>query len=384
MDNLFLYVAAAVLSVACLASLLSLLVQKVLASRNEEQLFGSISKKKVKKSGLRPATLDVPPIKLTVSPVAVNRSVDLGDDIPDVKGRGLLWSPSPEDDAQQAGKWRIWFQLHYSASDERLEITIFRLKTVEGRPEAGPSKLTGNLFFVVTILPEEELQLQSRMMPVTNAHMFQDTLKIKMTQDMFTDRQVRISMYVMDDDRRRISCGHTIVKLSLLDFDRCETYYFCNELDSLVKVMTKSRGEMHLSLMYDTKKERLTAQLFAARNLPDTAGSVVVISLTDRKFYMKTIVTIGRRRVKVDCGELCNSLSGIFKCSYSFHIPPRWLQSCSIQFLICELRNTTERRWGHVIVGSSRYAHGSGLEHWNEMINQHPKIVEMWHTIKHG
>uniref|UniRef100_A0A5S6R2U1 Synaptotagmin-12 n=1 Tax=Trichuris muris TaxID=70415 RepID=A0A5S6R2U1_TRIMR len=373
MDNIFLYSAAAVLSVACLASLLSLLVQKALAKRNKEQLFGSIAKQQVKKSSFRPATLDVPPIKLTVAPVAINRSVIPTDDIPDLNGRGLLCTPSLDEDAQLAGKWRIWFQLHYKASEAHLEITIFRLKTVD---DAGPSKLTGNLFFIVTILPEEELQLQSRMMPVMNAHMFQDTLKVKMTQDMFTDRQVRISMYVMDDSRRRVCCGHTIVKLGLLDFERCETYYFCNELDSLVKVMTKSRGEMHLSLAYDTRKERLTAQVFTARNLPETA--------VDRKFYMKTIVTVGRRRVKVDCGELCNSLSGTFKCSYSFHIPPRWLQSCSIQFLICELRNTNERRWGHVIVGSSRYAHGSGLEHWTEMINQHPKIVEMWHTIKHG
>ncbi|KRY68182.1 Synaptotagmin-12 [Trichinella pseudospiralis] len=292
--------------------------------------------------------------------------------------KGLLasTSTSSEDDSTQNTKWRVWFQIHYKDMDGCLEVAIFRVKAVNGQPESLPSKLSENFFFVVCVLPEESTKVQTRTCSVHESAAFHDTVYLKISKTDFYDRAIRISMYKVNDVKQRMCCGHTMVKLGLLDFDRCETYYFCNELDSLAKVMTKSRGEMHLSLGYDHKKERLAAQVFAARCLPETSA--------EQKFYMKTIVTVGRRRVKVDCGELCNSLSGIFKCSYSFHIPPRWLQSCSIQFLICEVRNGSERRWGHVVVGSCRYAHGTGLEHWNEMTNQQPKIIEMWHMIRHG
>ncbi|KAL1235170.1 Synaptotagmin-11 [Trichinella spiralis] len=267
--------------------------------------------------------------------------------------KGLLasTSTSSEDDTTQNTKWRVWFQIHYKDMDGCLEVAIFRVKAVNGQPESMPSKLSENFFFVVCVLPEESTKVQTRTCSVHESAAFHDTVYLKISKNDFYDRAIRISMYKVNDVKQRMCCGHTMVKLGLLDFDRCETYYFCNELDSLSKVMTKCRGEMHLSLGYDHKKERLAAQVFAARSLPETSA--------EQKFYMKTIVTVGRRRVKVDCGELCNSLSGIFKCSYSFHIPPRWLQSCSIQFLICEVRNGSERRWGHVVVGSCRYAHGT-------------------------
>ncbi|KRY52313.1 Synaptotagmin-12 [Trichinella britovi] len=300
--------------------------------------------------------------------------------------RGLLasTSTSSEDDTTQNTKWRVWFQIHYKDMDGCLEVAIFRVKAVNGQPESVPTKLSENFFFVVCVLPEESTKVQTRTCSVHESAAFHDTVYLKISKNDFYDRAIRISMYKVNDVKQRMCCGHTMVKLGLLDFDRCETYYFCNELDSLSKVMTKCRGEMHLSLGYDHKKERLAAQVFAARSLPETSGKFSNTVQSEQKFYMKTIVTVGRRRVKVDCGELCNSLSGIFKCSYSFHIPPRWLQSCSIQFLICEVRNGSERRWGHVVVGSCRYAHGTGLEHWNEMTNQQPKIIEMWHVIRHG
>ncbi|KRZ54168.1 Synaptotagmin-12 [Trichinella nativa] len=300
--------------------------------------------------------------------------------------KGLLasTSTSSEDDTTQNTKWRVWFQIHYKDMDGCLEVAIFRVKAVNGQPESVPTKLSESFFFVVCVLPEESTKVQTRTCSIHESAAFHDTVYLKISKNDFYDRAIRISMYKVNDVKQRMCCGHTMVKLGLLDFDRCETYYFCNELDSLSKVMTKCRGEMHLSLGYDHKKERLAAQVFAARSLPETSGKFSNTVQSEQKFYMKTIVTVGRRRVKVDCGELCNSLSGIFKCSYSFHIPPRWLQSCSIQFLICEVRNGSERRWGHVVVGSCRYAHGTGLEHWNEMTNQQPKIIEMWHVIRHG
>ncbi|KRX95173.1 Synaptotagmin-12 [Trichinella pseudospiralis] len=380
MEGMLPYFVYSILSLACIASIITLLIQRIYSKKKDEDyLFdGSMAKQPLKHGHL--TSVKIPSMQIHVAPISVNEtsrrdSSDVGEQ---PQGRGLLasTSTSSEDDSTQNTKWRVWFQIHYKDMDGCLEVAIFRVKAVNGQPESLPSKLSENFFFVVCVLPEESTKVQTRTCSVHESAAFHDTVYLKISKTDFYDRAVRISMYKVNDVKQRMCCGHTMVKLGLLDFDRCETYYFCNELDSLAKVMTKSRGEMHLSLGYDHKKERLAAQVFAARCLPETSA--------EQKFYMKTIVTVGRRRVKVDCGELCNSLSGIFKCSYSFHIPPRWLQSCSIQFLICEVRNGNERRWGHVVVGSCRYAHGTGLEHWNEMTNQQPKIIEMWHMIRHG
>ncbi|KAL1232178.1 Synaptotagmin-12 [Trichinella pseudospiralis] len=380
MEGMLPYFVYSILSLACIASIITLLIQRIYSKKKDEDyLFdGSMTKQPLKHGHL--TSVKIPSMQIHVAPISVNEtsrrdSSDVGEQ---PQGRGLLasTSTSSEDDSTQNTKWRVWFQIHYKDMDGCLEVAIFRVKAVNGQPESLPSKLSENFFFVVCVLPEESTKVQTRTCSVHESAAFHDTVYLKISKTDFYDRAIRISMYKVNDVKQRMCCGHTMVKLGLLDFDRCETYYFCNELDSLAKVMTKSRGEMHLSLGYDHKKERLAAQVFAARCLPETSA--------EQKFYMKTIVTVGRRRVKVDCGELCNSLSGIFKCSYSFHIPPRWLQSCSIQFLICEVRNGSERRWGHVVVGSCRYAHGTGLEHWNEMTNQQPKIIEMWHMIRHG
>ncbi|KRX43287.1 Synaptotagmin-12 [Trichinella murrelli] len=361
----------------------------MITKKDEDYLFGSHSMARQSIKHGRLTSVKIPSMQIHVAPpISLNEasrrdSSDIGEQ---TQGRGLLasTSTSSEDDTTQNTKWRVWFQIHYKDMDGCLEVAIFRVKAVNGQPESVPTKLSENFFFVVCVLPEESTKVQTRTCSVHESAAFHDTVYLKISKNDFYDRAIRISMYKVNDVKQRMCCGHTMVKLGLLDFDRCETYYFCNELDSLSKVMTKCRGEMHLSLGYDHKKERLAAQVFAARSLPETSGKFSNTVQSEQKFYMKTIVTVGRRRVKVDCGELCNSLSGIFKCSYSFHIPPRWLQSCSIQFLICEVRNGSERRWGHVVVGSCRYAHGTGLEHWNEMTNQQPKIIEMWHVIRHG
>ncbi|KAL1245897.1 Synaptotagmin-11 [Trichinella spiralis] len=382
MEGLLPYFIYSILSLACIASIITFLIQRIYSKKKDEDyLFGSHSMAKQSIKHGRLTSVKIPSMQIHVAPpISLNEasrrdSSDIGEQ---TQGRGLLasTSTSSEDDTTQNTKWRVWFQIHYKDMDGCLEVAIFRVKAVNGQPESMPSKLSENFFFVVCVLPEESTKVQTRTCSVHESAAFHDTVYLKISKNDFYDRAIRISMYKVNDVKQRMCCGHTMVKLGLLDFDRCETYYFCNELDSLSKVMTKCRGEMHLSLGYDHKKERLAAQVFAARSLPETSA--------EQKFYMKTIVTVGRRRVKVDCGELCNSLSGIFKCSYSFHIPPRWLQSCSIQFLICEVRNGSERRWGHVVVGSCRYAHGTGLEHWNEMTNQQPKIIEMWHVIRHG
>ncbi|KRZ69163.1 Synaptotagmin-12 [Trichinella papuae] len=394
MEGMLPYFVYSILSLACIASIITLLIQRIYSKKkNEDYLFdGSMVKQPLKHGRL--TSVKIPSMQIHVAPISVNEtsrrdSSDVGEQ---PQGRGLLasTSTSSEDDSTQNTKWRVWFQIHYKDMDGCLEVAIFRVKAVNGQPESVPSKLSENFFFVICVLPEESTKVQTRTCSVHESAAFHDTVYLKISKNDFYDRAIRISMYKVNDVKQRMCCGHTMVKLGLLDFDRCETYYFCNELDSLSKVMTKSRGEMHLSLGYDHKKERLAAQVFTARCLPETSGKfpktvqIVSMKAAEQKFYMKTIVTVGRRRVKVDCGELCNSLSGIFKCSYSFHIPPRWLQSCSIQFLICEVRNGSERRWGHVVVGSCRYAHGTGLEHWNEMTNQQPKIIEMWHVIRHG
>ncbi|KAL1246086.1 Synaptotagmin-12 [Trichinella spiralis] len=390
MEGLLPYFIYSILSLACIASIITFLIQRIYSKKKDEDyLFGSHSMAKQSIKHGRLTSVKIPSMQIHVAPpISLNEasrrdSSDIGEQ---TQGRGLLasTSTSSEDDTTQNTKWRVWFQIHYKDMDGCLEVAIFRVKAVNGQPESMPSKLSENFFFVVCVLPEESTKVQTRTCSVHESAAFHDTVYLKISKNDFYDRAIRISMYKVNDVKQRMCCGHTMVKLGLLDFDRCETYYFCNELDSLSKVMTKCRGEMHLSLGYDHKKERLAAQVFAARSLPETSGKFSNTVQSEQKFYMKTIVTVGRRRVKVDCGELCNSLSGIFKCSYSFHIPPRWLQSCSIQFLICEVRNGSERRWGHVVVGSCRYAHGTGLEHWNEMTNQQPKIIEMWHVIRHG
>ncbi|KRY38579.1 Synaptotagmin-12 [Trichinella spiralis] len=415
MEGLLPYFIYSILSLACIASVITFLIQRIYSKKKDEDyLFGSHSMAKQSIKHGRLTSVKIPSMQIHVAPpISLNEasrrdSSDIGEQ---TQGRGLLasTSTSSEDDTTQNTKWRVWFQIHYKDMDGCLEVAIFRVKAVNGQPESMPSKLSENFFFVVCVLPEESTKVQTRTCSVHESAAFHDTVYLKISKNDFYDRAIRISMYKVNDVKQRMCCGHTMVKLGLLDFDRCETYYFCNELDSLSKVvkgsidliitfshmfvrtnytdilqMTKCRGEMHLSLGYDHKKERLAAQVFAARSLPETSGKFSNTVQSEQKFYMKTIVTVGRRRVKVDCGELCNSLSGIFKCSYSFHIPPRWLQSCSIQFLICEVRNGSERRWGHVVVGSCRYAHGTGLEHWNEMTNQQPKIIEMWHVIRHG
>ena len=67
----------------------------------------------------------------------------------------------------------------------------------------------------------------------------------------------------------------------------------------------------------------------------------------------------------------------VFNESFHFDIPENLLDRTS--FTVAVINNKS--LLGRVVVGPYLYATGSGLAHWNDMVNSPRNAVAQWHTL---
>jgi hypothetical protein len=224
------------------------------------------------------------------------------------------------------------------------------------------------------MLPEQDRR-QTALYPNTGSPSFDEAFIFSVSSEDFLTKQLRLSLYDIDATRTRICLGHTIVKL--IDLGNVATggvAYLNKNLEQLAAVLDETGPEVHVSLYYNPQDEKLKVQIFATRNLPE--------SMTDTTYILRTSVILGTKTAKMKETSPSDSLYGVFQCSYAFQVPSRHIDTCCLQFhVIAQSKGQNERVVGLLVIGPCMYAHGSGVEHWKQMLQNSRKTVEMWHRL---
>jgi len=263
------------------------------------------------------------------------------------------------------------FKIQYQADTGQLEVTIFRAKCTPVRHSAG---LDTSVFASVYMLPEQDRR-QTALYPNTGSPSFDEAFIYDLSPEDFPAKQLRLSLYDIDATRTRICLGHTIVKLAdLANVATGGVAYLNKNLEHLAAARDETGPEVHLSLYYNPQSEKLKVQIFAARNLPE--------SMVKKTYVLRTTVILGTRTAKIKETDPSDSMYGVFQCAYSFQVPPRHIDTCCLQFhLIARSESEPERIVGSLMIGPCMYAHGSGVEHWKQMLQGCRKTSEMWHRL---
>ncbi len=97
---------------------------------------------------------------------------------------------------------------------------------------------------------------------------------------------------------------------------------------------------------------------------------------------MRTQVILGTKSVKTKKTEPCSALSAVFQCSYAFQIPAKHMDTCCLKFSVIQIdAHFRESMLGEITIGPIMYAHGTGVDHWKQMLANSRKSVEMWHKL---
>ncbi|GAB6028565.1 hypothetical protein CHUAL_002706 [Chamberlinius hualienensis] len=139
----------------------------------------------------------------------------------------------------------------------------------------------------------------------------------------------------------------------------------------------KSRGQLLISLFYQTEANRMKVLVRKASDLPKMKlpGLVTEYGVIVNSIFGGTMLT-SQETKKI------HGRSPVWNQPFIFDIPQKKLDKYSLQFItyISVGMNQPHQTIGHVIIGPD--VKGSGHEHWNEAIK--PKSLEstFWHKLQ--
>lgn len=89
------------------------------------------------------------------------------------------------------------------------------------------------------------------------------------------------------------------------------------------------------------------------------------------------ITMIGAKTVHVRKTSKKHSVEPVFNESFHFDLPDDLLDNSSLVLTVKNYKETL----GKIVVGPVMFATGTGLYHWNSMLNSPRNAVAMWHSL---
>nr|XP_047912525.1 synaptotagmin-4-like [Anser cygnoides] len=141
---------------------------------------------------------------------------------------------------------------------------------------------------------------------------------------------------------------------------------------------SSGRGELLISLCYQSITNTLTVVVLKARHLPKSDVS----GLSDP--YVKVNLYHGKKRIskKKTHVKKCTP-NAVFNELFVFDIPCEGLDDISIEFLVLDSdRGSRKEVIGRLTLGYS--AEGTGGEHWKEICEYPRRQIAKWHMLCDG
>lgn len=282
--------------------------------------------------------------------------------------------PQPEE--KEAGLGTLHFSLEYQPERKAF---IVHIKEAHGLSPTDEQSLTSDPYIKLTLLPEKKHRVKTRVLRKTLDPAFDETFSFYGIP-LARVSELALHFMVLSFDRfsRDEVIGETLVPLSGIDLSEGRVLMSREIIKRNIK-KSSGRGELLLSLCYQSTTNTLTVVVLKARHLPKTDNN----GLTDS--YVKVNMYHGKKRV-------CKKKTHVKKCSpnpvfnelFVFDLPSEeGLRDTSVELLLMDSETGNSRCpntvIGRLTLGTS--AEGIPGEHWREICDHPRRQIARWHVM---
>ncbi|KAL7880484.1 hypothetical protein SRHO_G00027380 [Serrasalmus rhombeus] len=285
-------------------------------------------------------------------------------------------TPTPALDKPQdkeGGLGTLFFSLEYNFEKKAFMVHI---KEAHGLSATDEQSLTSDPYIKLTLLPEKKHKVKTRVLRKTLDPAFDETFSFYGIPYARVS-QLALHFMVLSFDRfsRDEVIGETLVPLA--DVDLSEGRVLMSR-DIIKKNVRRSagRGELLLSLCYQSTTSTLTVVVLKARHLPKTDPN----GPSDP--YVKVNLYQGKKRV-------CKKKTHVKKCApnpvfnelFVFDVPSEeGLRDTSVELLLLDSDRTSRTPLiGRLLLGTS--SPGTPGEHWREICDHPRRQIAKWHAL---
>ncbi|XP_053151104.1 synaptotagmin-4 [Hemicordylus capensis] len=269
----------------------------------------------------------------------------------------------------------LFFSIEYNFEKKAFMVNI---KEARGLPAMDEQSMTSDPYIKMTILPEKKHKVKTRVLRKTLDPAFDETFTfygIPYTE--VQDLSLHFMILSFDRFSRDDIIGEVLFPLSGIELS--EGRMLMNK-EIIKKNVRKSsgRGELLISLCYQSTTNTLTVVVLKARHLPkaDVSG------LSDP--YVKVNLYHARKRIskKKTHVKKCTP-NAVFNELFVFDIPCEGLEEISIEFLVLDSeRGSRNEIIGRLTLGAS--VEGTAGEHWKEICEYPRRQIAKWHMLCDG
>nr|XP_057923329.1 synaptotagmin-4 [Doryrhamphus excisus] len=270
----------------------------------------------------------------------------------------------------------LHFALEYQPEKKAF---IVHIKEAHGLSPTDEQSLTSDPYIKLTLLPEKKHQVKTRVLRKTLDPMFDETFRFYGIP-LARVSELALQFMVLSFDRfsRDEIIGETLVPLSGIDLSEGPVLMSREIIKRNIK-KSSGRGELLLSLCYQSTTNTLTAVVLKARHLPKTDNN----GPTD--LYVKLNLYHGKKRV-------CKKKADVKKCTpnpvfnqlFTFDLPSdEGLRDTSVELLLMQSDSGKSRCpkpvLGRLVMGTS--AAGTAGEHWREICDHPRRQIAKWQAM---
>ncbi|XP_030286288.1 synaptotagmin-4 [Sparus aurata] len=282
----------------------------------------------------------------------------------------------PHGDEKEGGLGTLHFSLEYQPEKKAF---IVHIKEAHGLTPTDEQSLTSDPYIKLTLLPEKKHRVKTRVLRKTLDPAFDETFSFYGIP-LARVSELALHFMVLSFDRfsRDEVIGETLVPLSGIDLTEGRVLMSREIIKRNVK-KSSGRGELLLSLCYQSTTNTLTVVVLKARHLPKTENN----GPTDP--YVKVNMYHGKKRV-------CKKKTHVKKCSpnpvfnelFVFDLPSdEGLRDTSVELLLMDSDTSNSRCpntiLGRLVLGTS--AAGTPGEHWREICDHPRRQIAKWHGL---
>ncbi|XP_051990438.1 synaptotagmin-4 [Xyrauchen texanus] len=274
---------------------------------------------------------------------------------------------------KEGGLGTLFFSVEYKFEKKAF---LVHIKEAHGLSPTDEQSVTSDPYIKLTLLPEKKHKVKTRVLRKTLDPAFDETFSFYGIPYARVS-QLALHFMVLSFDRfsRDEVIGETLVPLS--DIDLSEGRVLMSR-DIIKKNVRKSagRGELLLSLCYQSTASTLTVVVLKARHLPKTDSS----GPSDP--YVKVNLYQGKKRV-------CKKKTHVKKCApnpvfnelFVFDLPSEdSLRDTSVELLLLDSDRTSRTPIiGRLLLGTS--SPGTAGEHWREICDHPRRQIAKWHVL---
>ncbi|KAL0969943.1 hypothetical protein UPYG_G00234950 [Umbra pygmaea] len=295
---------------------------------------------------------------------------------------GTADQDKPQDEGIDVGLGTLHFSIEYNSEKKAF---VVHIKEAHGLTPTDEQSLTSDPYIKLTLLPEKKHRVKTRVLRKTLDPAFDETFSFYGIP-LVRVQELSLHFMVLSFDRfsRDEVIGETLVPLAGIDLMEGRVLM---SRDIIKKNLKKSagRGELLLSLCYQSTTSTLTVVVLKARHLPKNDNHA------PSDPYVKINLFQGKKRVskKKTHVKKC-SPNPVFNELFVFDVASQeGLRETSVELLLMDSEAPPTRGGdssrslkpilGRLVLGTA--AVGTPGEHWREICDHPRRQIAKWHAL---